>query len=57
MKYKILLTIAWIILIVWDLTGPTTTMGSIRPISLIVCFWILVVITLIRYIMSKYKVK
>ena len=60
MKYKGVIIVAWLFLIVWDQSEPTTTMGPIRPTSLIIYFWVLVICTtfiIVRYITRKRKMK
>ena len=59
MKHKGIMIVAWLFLIVWDKTGPVTTMGPIRPTSLIIYFWVLVACTtfiIVRYIIKKRKI-
>jgi len=59
MKYKGIMIVAWLFLIVWDRT-ETTTIEPIRPTSLIIYFWVLVACTtfiIVRYIIKKCKMK
>lgn len=59
MKYKGIMIVAWLFLIVWDRT-ETTTIGPIRPTSLLIYSWVLVACTtfvIVRYIIKKYRTK